>query len=141
MNNINTFLSTIFASISILILSCGSPSGENKNRYSGKSYTDVSTLEGSTKNYLEFNFIDDSVCYYFRNQYESESDKLYDYEGSKKKYFYHNSNSHLVLVKSEPSGNMHDTIRLEISGNDLIFHYGAASRGKDGSRQIRLHSN
>lgn len=140
MNNINTFLSTIFASISILILSCGSPSGENKNRYSGKSYTYVSTLEGSPI-YFEFNFIDDSVCYYFRNQYESESDKLYDYEGSKKKYFYHNSNSHLVLVKSEPSGNWLDNIRLEISGDDLIFDYWPPTRGNDGSRQIRLHNN
>ena len=126
---------TILFGISILI-SCNGRKIKQSEGYSGAKYIAQSTLEGSTKQYLEFNFITDSLCEIFRNQYDVESDKLYNYEGSKKNYKYYLENKHLVFVKTGVYGQ--DTIRLEIRGDNLVWHYGNVSKGLDGYPQIEL---
>jgi hypothetical protein len=124
---------------SIILISCGGGVKKQSEGYSGSKFTAVRTLEGSTKQYLEFNFINDSSCVFFQNQYDFESDKYYDYEGSKKNYKYYVDNKHLVFVKTGDRGL--DTMRLEIRGNSLVWHHGNVTKGVDGFPQIELGRN
>jgi len=124
---------------SIILTSCGGGAKEQSGGYSGSKFTAERTLEGSTKQYLEFNFITDSTCVFFQNQYDIESDKYYDYEGSKKNYKYYFDNKHLVFVKTGDRGL--DTMRLEIKGSNLVWHYGNVTKGVDGYPQIELSKN
>jgi hypothetical protein len=126
--------------VSFILTSCGGNiSNKNSNGYSDSKYTAERTLEGYTKQYLEFNFISDSTCIFFQNQYDIESDKFYDYEGSKKNYMYYVDNKHLVFVKTGDRGL--DTMRIEIRGNKLVWHSGNVTKGVDGYPQIELSRN
>lgn len=135
-NHKGAIASIFFTLIITFMYSCGNTS---KKGYSESKYTAERTLEGSTKQYLEFNFITDSSCVFFQNQYDVESDKYYDYEGSKKNYKYYVDNKHLVFVKTGSRGL--DTMRLEIRGDVLVWHYGNVTKGEDGYPQIELTKN
>jgi hypothetical protein len=135
-------LMTIFGAIiiaSTILTSCGSGAKKQSEGYSGSKFTAERTLQGSTKQYLEFNFITDSSCVYFSNQYDIESDKYYDYERNNKNYKYYVDNKHLVFVKTGDLGL--DTMRIEIRGNILVWHYGNVTKGVDGYPQIELGRN
>jgi hypothetical protein len=118
----------------IFLISCS----EKKNSYTGKQYSAVNTLEGNTKQYLEFNFISDSTCIFFQNQYDIESDKLFEYENNKKNYKYYLENKHLVFVNTGERGL--DTMRLEKQNDVLIWHFGNVTKGVDGYPQIQLRN-
>lgn len=124
-----------------ILTSCGSGAKKQSEGYSGAKFTAESRLEGSTKMYLEFNFISDSTCVFFRNQYDIESDKYYGYE-RKRNFKYYVDNKHLLLVKTEDEDRfLSDTIRLEIRSDILVYHYGNVSKGVDGYPQIELGRN
>ena len=134
-----TIFGALIFAITILT-SCGGGGAKKQSEgYSETKFTDERILEGSTKQYLEFNFISDSSCVFFQNEYHIESDKFYDYEGSKKNYKYYIDNKHLVFVKTGNSGL--DTMRLEIRGNNLVWHSNNVTKGADGSTQIELSRN
>jgi|GEM_PF-5660190 len=123
-------MKNITLGIFVLIFFCISCS--NSDKYASKKFTAEQVLEGSTKIYVEYNFIDDSTCSYFRNEYDHESDKMYNYENSKKMMRYRKEGNFLVLTSME--GN--DKTKLEINQNKLILHLGNASAGTGGKEII-----
>lgn len=132
-----TKLTALFLISNIILTSCGN-NNDSKNTTSqnlasggslvGKKYSGVSTVEGSTKVYIEIEFIDETVCTRFGNEYDVESDKFYNYPDGKKRFNYKRINNEIILTKEGTDGSSPtDVKKITISENNLIWSHGGQS--------------
>ena len=93
--------------------------------YVGKKYSaDIKTQQLYNGHYyFEFNFNKDSECTFYSNLYDQKQNQFAFYSDDIKDYTYkyYVDKTQLVLVKTGINGA--DTMRLEISGNNLVWNH------------------
>jgi hypothetical protein len=109
----------------VISITTGCNNSIKSEDYSGKQYyADIMTEQLYHGHYyFQFNFKTDSTCTYYNNLYDQKQDKYYGWEKDNNNwiYRYYVDKKHLVLVKTGVNGA--DTMRLEISGNNLIWNH------------------
>ncbi len=132
----NAIYSVICLFAVIFFMGCGNDGSNNSSNQNlssgatlvGKKYAGQETLEGSTKCYMEVEFIDEFVCTHYYNEYDYESDKFYDYSRLiKKRWNYTRNNNEIILTKEGADGNSSIDVRkttIAIKGNNLVFNRG-----------------